>query len=317
MKPRTRVVALCGGGGGAKLALGLSRVIDAADLIVIANTGDDFEHLGFWISPDLDSVMYTLANLVDLERGWGRKDETWNFLQALEQLGGETWFRLGDRDLAVHVERTGKLAAGISLSQITAQFCRRLGVRSRLYPMSDQRVQTCLRTAKGWIDFQDYFVRLGCEPEVLEVAYEGAAKAHVLPEIIHALNDPSLRAVVICPSNPYLSIDPILNVPGLGESLANCQAPVVAVSPIIGGEAVKGPTAKMMREMGMEVSARAVGQHYGELLDGYIVEQADAASCRDLDISVVGAQTLMLTLDDREALARAVLMSADAVAEKN
>jgi LPPG:FO 2-phospho-L-lactate transferase len=183
--------------------------------------------------------------------------------------------------------------------------------------MSDQRVQTRLRTADGSIDFQDYFVRLGCAPEVLEVSYDGAAKARVLPEIIQALDDPDLRAVVICPSNPYLSIDPMLNVPGLWEALANCHAPVVAVSPIIRGEAVKGPTAKMMREMGAEASARAVAQHYGELLDGYIVDEADASSCRDMDISIVPAQTLMVTLEDREALARTVLMSADAVAEKS
>src|SRR5215210_6992048 len=263
MKRRSRVVALSGGIGGAKLVLGLSRVMPAADLTVIGNTGDDFEHLGFWISPDLDTLMYTLAGLVDLERGWGRKDETWNFLQSLEQFGGETWFRLGDRDLAVHVERTGRLASGIPLSQITAEFCRHLGIASQIYPMSDQRVQTRLRTGDGWIDFQDYFVRLRCAPEVLKVSYDGAAKARVLPETIQALDDPNLRAVVICPSNPYLSIDPMLKVPGLWEALANCHAPVLAVSPIIRGEAVKGPTAKMMREMGVEVSARAIAQHYG------------------------------------------------------
>jgi LPPG:FO 2-phospho-L-lactate transferase len=316
MQSKTRVVALCGGIGGAKLVLGLSRVISSGDLLVIGNTGDDFQHLGLCISPDLDTLMYTLADLADPDRGWGRRDETWTFLQALDQLGGETWFRLGDGDLATHVERTRKLMAGIGLSQITAEFCRRLGIASRICPMSDDRVQTRVRTPEGWLGFQDYFVRLRCAPPVLEFMYDGATKARPLPQVMRALDDPGLRAVVICPSNPYLSIDPILNVPGICEALMNCSAPVIAVSPIIGGQAVKGPAAKIMRELGLESTALSVAKHYGELLDGFVVDETDAAGCRDLEIPVIATQTLMLTLADREALARTVLESADTLAKR-
>lgn len=316
MESKSRVVALSGGIGGAKLVLGLSRVISPADLMVIANTADDFEHLGFWISPDLDTLMYTLADLADPDRGWGRRDETWTFLKALEQLGGETWFRLGDGDLATHLERTGKLMAGVGLSRITAEFCRRLGIASRICPMSDDRVQTRVRTPEGWLGFQDYFVRLRCAPPVLELRYDGVTKARALPEILQALEDPDLRAVVICPSNPFLSIDPILKVPGMWEALAHCSAPVIAVSPIIGGHAVKGPTAKIMRELGLEPTALSIAQHYGELLDGYVVDETDKACCGDLDIPVIATQTLMLTLSDREALAHTVLDSAGTLAKK-
>jgi LPPG:FO 2-phospho-L-lactate transferase len=316
MDAKTRVVALSGGIGGAKLVLGLSRVIAPGDLMVIANTGDDFEHLGFWISPDLDTLMYTLAGLADPDRGWGRRDETWTFLKAQDQLGGETWFRLGDGDLATHLQRSEKLKAGVPLSRITAEFCRRLGIASRICPMSDDRVQTRVRTPDGWLSFQDYFVRNRCEPSIVELIYDGVEKARALPEILQALNDPDLRAVVICPSNPYLSIDPILNVPGICEALADCSAPVIAISPIIAGQAVKGPTAKIMRELGVEPTALSIAKHYGELLDGFIVDQTDAACCRDLDIPVIATQTLMLTLADREALARTVLESADTLAKR-
>ena len=228
---RSRVVALSGGIGGAKLVLGLSRVVPAADLIVVANTGDDFEHLGLAISPDLDTVMYVLAGLDDPQRGWGRRDETWTFMAALAALGGETWFQLGDGDLATHVERTRRRAAGETLSVVTADFCRRLGIATRVVPMSDDKVRTRLRTSEGWLDFQDYFVHRRCAPTVMELAYDGAAAARAQADALAALRDPRLRAVVICPSNPFISIDPILAVPGMREAIANCAAPVVAVSP--------------------------------------------------------------------------------------
>jgi LPPG:FO 2-phospho-L-lactate transferase len=309
------VVALSGGIGGAKLALGLSRIMDPADLVVIANTGDDFVHLGLSISPDLDTLMYTLAGLDDPQRGWGRRDETWTFMTALEKLGGETWFQLGDGDLATHVERTRRLQAGERLSSITADFGGRLSIATRILPMSDDIVRTRLRTAEGWLDFQDYFVRRRCAPAVLEVSYDGAAAAHAHPEALAALRSPQLRAVVICPSNPYLSIEPILAVAGLREAIARCAAPVVAVSPIVGGRAVKGPTAKMMSELGLAVSATAVAQRYHDLLDGYVVDHADADSAAELPFASAVAHTLMRTLEDRERLAREVLALADALAQ--
>jgi LPPG:FO 2-phospho-L-lactate transferase len=312
---RNLVVALCGGIGGAKLALGLSRVVAGADLIVVANTGDDFEHFGLAISPDLDTVMYTLAGLDDPQRGWGRRNETWTFMAALEALGGETWFALGDGDLATHVERTRRLRAGEALSTVTADFCRRLGIAARLVPMTDDIVRTRLRTDEGWLDFQDYFVRRRCAPRVLEVIYDGAATARAHPDVLAALGDPRLRAVVICPSNPFLSIEPILAVPDLREAIARAAAPVVAVSPIIGGRAVKGPTAKMMSELGLEVSAAAVARRYRDLLDAYVLDGADAAEAGKLGIPVALAHTLMTALADRENLARHVLASADALAK--
>jgi LPPG:FO 2-phospho-L-lactate transferase len=312
---KSLVIALCGGIGGAKLVLGLGRVVPGADLMVVANTGDDFEHLGLAISPDLDTVMYTLAGLDDPRRGWGRRDETWTFMAALAALGGETWFALGDGDLATHLERTRRRAAGEALSAITADFCRRLKIATRLVPMTDDIVRTRLRTDMGWLDFQDYFVRRRCAPTVLELAYDGAATARAHPDVLAALRDPRLRAVVICPSNPFLSIEPILAVPGMRDAIARSAAPVVAVSPIIAGRAVKGPTAKMMCELGVEVSAAAVARRYQDLLDAYVVDRADAAEVAELGIPVTLAHTLMATLADREELARRVLASADAVAK--
>jgi len=311
------VVALSGGIGGAKLVLGLSRIMPATDLMVVANTGDDFEHLGLSISPDLDTIMYALAGFDDPQRGWGRRDETWSFMAALAELGGETWFRLGDRDLATHVERTRRLEAGESLSAVTADFCRRLGIAPRVLPMTDDIVRTRLRTSEGWLDFQDYFVRRQCTPAVLQLAYDGAATARAHPDALAALRDPRLRAVVICPSNPFVSIEPVLAVPGLREAIATCHAPVVAVSPIIGGRAVKGPTAKMMSELGLPVSAIAVARRYEDLLDAYVLEHADAAGAAELGIPVTLAHTLMLTIEEREALARQVIASADALAKTN
>ena len=309
---KTLVVALSGGIGGAKLVLGLSRVMPAADLLVAANTGDDFEHLGLAISPDLDTIMYTLAGLDDPQRGWGRRDETLTFMTALAALGGETWFQLGDGDLATHVERTRRLSEGESLSTVTADFCRRLGLATRLLPISDDRLRTRLRTAEGWLEFQDYFVRRRCQPVVLELAYDGAATARAHPDLLAALRDPRLRAVVICPSNPWLSIEPMLAVAGVRAALAACAAPVVAVSPIIAGRAVKGPTAKLMAELGEPVSAAVVARRYADIIDACVVDHADAADAQTLGIAVMPAQALMVTLADREALARQVLAAADA-----
>jgi LPPG:FO 2-phospho-L-lactate transferase len=305
------VVALSGGVGGAKLALGLYRVLPPDTLTVIANIGDDFEHLGLSICPDLDTLLYTLSGEANPDLGWGRKGETWTFMAALERLGGDTWFRLGDGDLATHVERTRRLAAGEKLSAIMDDFRRRLAIAARLLPASDDKVRTRLETDRGRLDFQDYFVRLRCEPAVRRLEFIGSDSACALPDVLAALADPRLRAVVICPSNPFISIDPILCVTGIREALGACTAPVVAVSPIIGGEAVKGPTAKMMRELGLPVDAAAVARRYRDFLDLYVADEADRDAVAGLDVPVVLTHTLMTTLEDRERLARTVLDAAD------
>ena len=307
MSAAVRVVALSGGIGGAKLALGLYRTLPPDCLMVVCNTGDDFEHLGLSISPDLDTVLYTLAGVANPETGWGRAGETWSFMRALEQLGGETWFRLGDADLATHVERTRRLAAGESLSAISEDFCRRLGVRARLLPMCDEPVRTLVHTEDGVLPFQRYFVEQRCAPRVNGFEFRGAGAARPTPALREALASESLEAVVICPSNPFISIDPILAVPGMRAAIAACRAPVVAVSPIIGGHAVKGPTAKMMAELGMPTSARAVAEHYGGLLDGFVLDHADADQAPHIDVPCLATRTLMASEDDKRTLAAEVL----------
>lgn len=310
---RDLVVALSGGIGGAKLALGLSRILEPDNLIVVANVGDDFEHLGLHVSPDSDTLMYALAGLDNTKLGWGRRDETWSFMETLAALGGEDWFRLGDRDLAVHVERTRRLKAGEPLSAVTADFCHRLGVGPRVLPATDDRLRTRLRTDEGWLDFQDYFVRLQCRPQVRELVFDGAEHARPHPDLMAALSDERLRAVVVCPSNPFISVEPILAVTALREALSACAAPVVAVSPIIGGRAVKGPTAKMMTELGIAPSAAAVAKRYGDLLDGYVMDTGDAAEAKDVVPKATLAPTLMTNLAEKEQLARVVLEAADAL----
>jgi len=304
------VVALSGGIGGAKLALGLYCVLPPGELIVVANTGDDFEHLGLSISPDIDTLLYTLARIDNPETGWGRRNETWTFMAALETLGGETWFKLGDGDLATHVERSRRLA-GETLSEITDDFRCRLGISAQLLPMSNDRVRTRLLSEEGWLDFQDYFVRRRAAPVVRKIVYAGAERAQVNPDFLAALAQNDLDAVVICPSNPFLSIDPILSVPGVRDALRACRAPVVGVSPIIGGKAVKGPTAKIMAELGLPVDAAAVARHYEDFLDVLITDGGDAREVEGIGIQVTSSNTLMLTIEDREALARAVLAAAD------
>jgi LPPG:FO 2-phospho-L-lactate transferase len=304
------IIALSGGVGGAKLALGLSRIMPPENLLVVVNTGDDFEHLGLSISPDIDTVAYTLAGLANREVGWGRHDETWSFMETMEALGGETWFRLGDRDVALHVERTRRLRAGESLSAVTDDLCRRMGVGPRVVPMTDDPVRTRLLTDLGWLDFQEYFVHRRCEPVVSQLQFQGAGAARPHPAFLAALADPSLEAVVICPSNPFISVEPILAIPGVREALMACKAPIIAVSPIIAGRAVKGPTAKMMAELGMDPSAGTVAQRYADLLDGYVIDHADMSEVVSIDARVTLAQTLMTTIEDREALARIVVEAA-------
>jgi LPPG:FO 2-phospho-L-lactate transferase len=302
-----RVVALSGGIGGAKLALGLYRILPPDALMVVCNTGDDFEHLGLLISPDLDTVMYTLAGIANPETGWGRAGETWTFMAALEQLGGETWFLLGDADLATHVERTRRLNAGDTLSAIADDFRERLGVRARIMPMCDAPVRTMVLTEDGVLPFQRYFVERRCEPRVSGFEFQGALAARPTAAILEALESDGLEAVVICPSNPFISIDPILAVPGMRAALVACRVPVVAVSPIIGGRAVKGPTAKIMAELGIPASARAVAHHYDGLLDGFVLDETDAAESEGIDLPCLATRTLMASEVAKRALAAEVL----------
>jgi len=308
-----RVVALCGGVGGAKLAQGLGMALAPGELSVIVNTGDDFQHLGLCISPDLDSVMYALAGLSDPVRGWGRRNETWTFMKALEALGGESWFQLGDGDLAMHVERTRRLAQGATLSDVTAHLCRALGIAVRVLPMSDDPVRTRVLTEEGWLDFQEYFVHRQCRPAVREFTFAGADTARAQPEALAALERRDLRAIIICPSNPFVSVEPILAVPGIRAAIQGSNAPVVAVTPIIGGKAIKGPAAKMMAELGLEVSAAAVARRYAGLIDGFVADQADPMPESPPGVRYFRAATLMNTVDDRLQLARAVLQAAAAL----
>ena len=304
------IIALSGGIGGAKLALGLSRVLPPEELLIIANTGDDFEHYGLTICPDTDTLLYTLAGLDNPQLGWGRADESWAFMETLAALGGADWFRLGDRDLALHVLRSHRLCAGDSLSAITDDFRQRLGIGPRILPMSDDPVRTQISTDQGWLDFQDWFVRLRAEPLARAVKFAGVEQARPQPVLLEALRAQP-RGIVICPSNPFISIEPILAVPGLRDAIAASGAPVVAVSPIIAGQAVKGPTARMFEALGVTPSAAAVAARYGDLLDGYVMEHGDDGT--GITPRVFHAATLMRDLDDKTALARQVLAAIEAL----
>ncbi|HSV21204.1 MAG TPA: 2-phospho-L-lactate transferase [Casimicrobiaceae bacterium] len=306
-RSHAKVLALSGGVGGAKLAAGLAGILHPGELTVLVNTGDDFEHLGLHVSPDIDSVVYALSGRNDIERGWGRADETWQFMGALRELAGDDWFRLGDRDLAMHVLRTQALRQGEALSALTARAAAALGIRSQVVPMTDAPVRTLVHTDEGALAFQEYFVRRKCVPRVTGLCFEGVQRAMAPSAVLALLRDPALAAVVLCPSNPFLSIDPILAVPGLRDALSACEAPVVAVSPIIGGAAVKGPTAKILRELGHEVSPAAIAEHYAGLLDGIVIDEEDRDLRARIAIATCVTRTLMTRTDERASLARSVL----------
>jgi len=307
---RNRVLAITGGVGGAKLCLGLAEIHTPEQLAFVVNTGDDFIHLGLHVSPDIDTLVYTLSGLSNEQTGWGRSDESWRFMEALKELGGETWFNLGDRDLAMHIERTRLLASGKSLTEVTATLAGALGIEYRILPMSDDTVRTRVFTDQGLMDFQHYFVRERCAPAITDFEFSGADAARPNPEIERRLNDPRLAGVVLCPSNPFVSIDPILALPGMRESLASCKAPVIAVSPVVGGTAIKGPTVKMMHEMGVENSASWVAGHYRDFLDGFVLDVRDEglqAEVEAMGMPVTVTPTVMQTLEDRISLARSCL----------
>lgn len=301
------VVALTGGVGGAKLALGLYSLLPPHALALVVNTADDFVHCNLTVCPDLDTTLYTLAGIANPEVGWGRHDETWTCHDELRALGRPTWFRLGDRDLAVHLSRSEQLAAGSTLCDVTHHFAQRLGVHASVWPMSNDPVRTLLDTEQGELAFQEYFVRERCVPVVRSIRFSGSDRAVGLPAAVAALTSPLLEAIVICPSNPLLSIDPILSIPELRTALAQRRAPCVAVSPLIAGKAVKGPTAKLMMELGIPVGAASVAAHYGELIDGFIVDYRDGAAASALRIPGLVTDTLMVSVDDRVRLAREAL----------
>ena len=298
----TRYIALTGGIGGAKLALGLTHALTPDELTLVANTGDDFEHFGLHISPDLDTLTYTLSGLNNPELGWGRQDESWNFMDALAELGGETWFNLGDRDLALHHLRTQMLNRGLALSDITGAICQQLGIAYSVVPMSDEPVRTMVDTKDGELSFQHYFVRERCKPRVRGFRFDGIDRAKPAPEFLAALEH--AEGVIICPSNPFVSIDPMLNLSGVREALKASPAKVIAVSPIVGGQAIKGPTAKIMRELNLASMADEVAEHYGDILDGFVLDELDKFLDGRLRIPNTVAQTVMQTLDDRIDLAK-------------
>lgn len=310
-----RYLALSGGVGGAKLSLGLAQVLGDR-LSIVVNTGDDFEHLGLYISPDVDTTLYTLADLVNPEAGWGRRDETWTFMKALDDLGGPQWFRLGDGDLALHVERTRRLAAGDTLTAITRNVATRFGIAANVLPMSDAPVRTMVETPEGPLGFQDYFVRRQAKPVVTALRFEGAASARPTEQVLAALAAPDLAGIIICPSNPWLSVDPILSVPGVRDALREARAPVIAVTPIIAGQAVKGPTAKIMHELGLAANAAEVAHHYTGLIDGFILDRQDAALASHIPVATHITQTLMRTRDDKIDLAKECMDFCEALGKK-
>lgn len=302
-----RIIALSGGVGGAKLCVGLDREHAPGEVACVVNTGDDFGHLGLRICPDIDTVLYALAGRADESRGWGRADETWHALRTVSELGGPDWFRLGDLDLGLHLERTRRLAAGESLAQVTAHVARCWSIASHVLPATNDVISTRVVTAGSTLDFQDYFVRMRAEPEVRAVVIDGAREAAVTPEVRAALQSPRLQAVIVCPSNPFLSVDPLLQIAGMRAAIRAAGVPVVAVSPLIAGKAVKGPTAKLMAELGLPQTPAAIAGHYAGLLDGLVIDVADATLAAATGVPTCVTSTLMRSEDDKRRLARDVI----------
>lgn len=306
----TKILALSGGVGGAKLALGLANTISDERLTVVVNTADDFEHLGLNISPDLDTLMYTLAGESNQVQGWGLQGESWQAMKMLSRFGGDTWFQLGDRDLGTHLMRTQALNQGQTLSAITETLRQGFKVPQKILPMTDDPVRTFVKTEQGQLAFQHYFVRECCQPKVTGFHFDGLDQAKAQQGFAELLQDPALGAVVICPSNPFVSIAPILHLKGISELLRQCKAPVVAISPIVSGMAIKGPTAKMMKELNMPCTALAVAQYYSDLLDGFIIDESDAKQAEEikhLGIETLVAPTVMTSLKEKKDLAEQVL----------
>lgn len=309
-----RALAISGGVGGAKLALGLAKRLSPEELTIVGNTGDDFTHLGLKICPDLDTVMYTLAELSNQELGWGQAGETWHFLDALQRVGGESWFRLGDRDMATHIQRSELLRGGMTLSEVTSHLCKQLGVAHPIVPMTDDPVATRVHVNTGEVlAFQHYFVRDRCQPEVTGFEFAGLEQARASQSLMSVLEG-ALDVILICPSNPFVSVDPVLKLPGVEAACSSNSAPVIAVSPIIGGQAIKGPAAKMMAELGMPQTALAVAEHYEGRIDGFVLDHADADLAPEIEalgVRCLVTKTLMQSLGDRTQLAEDCLAFAE------
>lgn len=298
-------LVLCGGVGGSKLADGLARILPPEQLTLVVNTADDFDHLGLRICPDLDTVTYMLGGLVHPERGWGRADETWACMETLGQLGGEAWFQLGDRDLALHVFRTQRLKAGASLAEVTAEISARFGIAHVPAPMSEEHISTIVSTDLGELSFQDYFVRHRSAPKVDGIRYAGIEQATPSEGFVRALCSTDLAGIVIAPSNPILSIAPILALRGIRQAIAKRKVPVIAVSPLIGGKAVKGPADKLMAELDHPPGNAGIAAFYGDLLDGLLIDRTDSADA--LKIRTRVDDTMMRSGADRERVARLCL----------
>lgn len=308
------VLALSGGVGGAKLALGLADVLPSGALHVMVNTGDDFRHLGLHICPDIDTLLYTLSGKANAAQGWGLEGETWSVLEALQQLEGDTWFRLGDRDLATHLVRTALLAQGESLLQVTDMLASQLGISSHIHPMCSAAVRTTVHCEGRDLPFQHYFVKEQCAPAVTGFSFEGIADAKPNPNVVGLLRDAAVSTIVVCPSNPFVSIDPILRIPDMWQVLRDSPAPVVLVSPIVAGLALKGPAAKMMAEMAVPVTALGVAlhycKHYPGLLDYFVIDESDATLATEIEalgVRVAVAPTIMKSREDKQRLARSIL----------
>jgi LPPG:FO 2-phospho-L-lactate transferase len=302
------ITVLTGGTGGAKFVDALQQLVPARELTLVVNTGDDLQWWGLHVSPDLDSIMYVLASMLSKERGWGVEGDTFECVEAMGRMGAPAWFRVGDRDLATHLARTSLLASGRTLTQVTAEIAAALGVQSRILPMSDTRVETRVTTPVGELSFQEYFVREHYRPEVRSVRFVGAEEARPAAGVLEAIAHAS--AVVLAPSNPITSVGPILAVPGIREALRGTEAPVAAISPIVGGAAISGPAGVLMASQGLPVSIAGVAQAYDDFLDLLIVDERDAEAAvalRDSGLHVHCAQTIMKTSDDKAALAAAVL----------
>ena len=309
----SHILALSGGVGGAKLAAGLAAVLPPEQLTIAVNTGDDFEHLGLTVCPDIDSVVYALAGLNDEKRGWGISNESWQAMERLGALGEAQWFNLGDRDMAMHIARSWRLRSGESLSEVTARLTGALGIAHRVVPMSDMPVRTQVETEQGWLDFQHYFVREQCRPVARAIRFVGTPGAAMSPGLADALARPDLAAVILCPSNPFLSVDPILAVDAVREALRARKVPFVAVSPLVGGAAIKGPLAKLLGELGQTCDNRAIAAHYAGLLDHLLIDHCDAHDAeglREAGVSVTISATVMCTAEDRKGLAREALSAA-------